>query len=157
MGLYALSAETGSHLQQWCWFKEVWQERIYSSYNCVNVSLLCIWLNLWKAVKIAHMVLIPPSEKHHDLPGSAFHIKLNHIHWLWPMTDSFTSFHRPYRETTAPINLTSKNVKTHAYRHTHTITHTQSHTHSSRCSWKFTHTKSHKNQHVSESHTNQTQ
>lgn len=61
--------------------------------------------------KNAHMVFISPSEKHHDLPGSAIHIKLNHIHWLQPMTDSFTSFRRPYRETTVPINLTSKNVQ----------------------------------------------
>lgn len=63
------------------------------------------------------MVFISPSEKHHDLPGSAIHIKLNHIHWLWPMTDSFTSFHRPYRETTAPINLTSKNVQKYTPQH----------------------------------------
>lgn len=104
----------------------------------MKASLLCAQLNLWKAVKIAHMVFISPSEKHHNLPGSAIHIKLNHIHRLWPMTDSFTSFRGPYRETTAPINLTSKNVQKypppthphppeHHHHHHHHCQHTPTH------------------------------
>lgn len=97
----------------------------------MNASLPCAQQNLWKAMKIAHMVFISPSEKHHDLPGSAIHIKLNHIHRLWPMTDSFTSFRGPYRETTAPINLTSKNDTPHPPIHTplNTITTTNANTH----------------------------
>lgn len=102
MGVYAFfSEQPGCHLQRFKdAFRSIWRKDIHRRLN--------LWKKLWK---FAHMVFISPSEKHHDLPGSAIHIKLNHIHRLRPMTDSFTSFHRPYRETTAPINLTSKNVQ----------------------------------------------
>lgn len=44
------------------------------------------------------------------------------------MTDSFTSFHRPYHETTAPINLTSKNIQKCTPPHTHPHKHTTANT-----------------------------
>lgn len=90
-----------------------WQERMYC-YNCVKVSSLCIWIygKLWKLHTWCLPRWVKKKKKNPtDLPGSAIHIKLNHTEWFGPVTDSFTSFHGPCRETTAPINLTSKNVQ----------------------------------------------
>lgn len=82
---------------------------VWKSHHCVSEFMVScencthgVYLAEWKKKRKKNPT---------DLPGSAIHIKLNHTEWFGPVTDSFTSFHGPCRETTAPINLTSKNVQ----------------------------------------------
>lgn len=127
-----------------------WQERQYCRCKCMkNCAAVFVVEFMESCENCTHGVYLTEWKTSRP-PRSAIHIKLNHILWLWPVKESFTSLHRPYRETTKPISLTSKNVKKKK-NPPNTLTHTLPNP------TPCTYTKSDKNQHVSQSQTNQTQ